>query len=233
MKSLKIYKDLSFEGKEIFIVTSRNNSFLSKVLAPYIKQLGIKKIGFIKKDAFLDSLNSIISQTPGNISYTSFEKEQGFLSLNVFIRYLTYSGLELSFIGLFLAIALAILGVNFSKQVLGFNAFGVYYPILLALCLLLLSFSFVLVFFILGFFSIYLVSLLTKKTYLLYFSKRAVLITLFLIITLLFLGIDNYFSLGIIDISTFSNKFILFPFLFLLLIADKVLHEEVQVFSKK
>ena len=233
VKSLKTYKDLSFSEKDIFIVTSRNNSFLSKVLAPYIKQLGIKKIGFIKKDSFLDSLNSIISQTPANISYTSFEKEQWFFSLNIFIRYLTYSGLELSFIWLFLSIALAILGVNITKQCIWLNAFGVYYPILLALCLVLLNISFVAVFFIIWFFSIYLVSLLSKKIYLLYVSKRTVLITLFLILTLLFLGIDNYFSLGIIDISTFSNKFILFPFLFLLLIADKVLHEEVQVFSKK
>lgn len=184
---MKTYKDINFSQKDIFVITSRNNSFLSKVLAPYIKQLGITKIGFIKRDSFLDALNNIVSELPANIKYTSFEKEQSFFSLNMFIRYLTYSGLELSFIGLFLAISCAILFVNFAKQCIGLNAFGVYYPILLALCLVLLNASFVIVFFILGFFSIYMVSLLSKKTYLLYVSKRTVLITIFFILTLLFL----------------------------------------------
>lgn len=39
VKSQKSYKNLNFSQKDIFIITSRNNSFLSKVLAPYIKQL--------------------------------------------------------------------------------------------------------------------------------------------------------------------------------------------------
>ena len=233
VKSLKSSKDLDFSQKDIFVITSKNNSFLSKVLAPYIKQLGITKIGFIRQDSFLDALSDIIGNLPANIKYTSFEKQQSFFSLNMFIRYLTYSGLELSFIGLFLSISLAILVVNFAKQVVGLNVFGVYYPVLLALCLVLLKFSFVIVFFILWFISLSILTLLSKKTYLLYVPKRTILLTLFLILTLVFLGIDNYFSLGIIDINTFSNTFILFPFLILLLISDKVLHEEVQILSKK
>ena len=123
VKSLKSYKDLDFSQKDIFIITSRNNSFLSKVLAPYIKQLGIKKIGFVRQESFLDALSNIIGNLPANIKYTSFEKQQSFFSLNMFIRYLTYSGLELSFIGLFLAISLAILLVNVAKQCIGLNVF--------------------------------------------------------------------------------------------------------------
>ena len=109
VKSQKNYKDFHFSKKDIFIITSQNNSFLSKVLAPYIKQLGIKKIGFMNQESFLDTLSDIISKVPTNIRYISFEKQQSFFSLNMFIRYLTYSGLELSFIALFLTLSLALL----------------------------------------------------------------------------------------------------------------------------
>lgn len=77
----------------------------------------------MKQDSFLDALSDIIGNLPANIKYTSFEKQQSFFSLNIFIRYLTYSGLELSFIGLFLAISLAILLVNIAKQCIGLNVF--------------------------------------------------------------------------------------------------------------
>lgn len=233
LKIQKIKNDATLKDKEIYIITTRNYSFLSKVLAPYMNQMGVKKIWFVQVDNFLDSVNNIISKNLWNISYAYFDRETNFFSLNTFLRYLTYSWLELSFLGVFLSMALAILVVNFSKQFIWLNAFWVYYPILLALCLTLLNIYFVWIFLLLGFISIYWVFLISKKVHLLYYSKRSLLMTLFIILTLIFLGIDNYFETSIIDINIFSNKFILFPFIFLLLVADKVLHEEVQVFSKK
>lgn len=233
LKIQKIKNDSTLKDKEIYIITTRNYSFLSKVLAPYMSQMGVKKIWFVQVDNFLDSVNNIISKNLWNISYTYFDRETNFFSLNTFLRYLTYSWLELSFLWVFLSITLAIFVVNFSKQFIWLNAFWVYYPILLALCLTLLNIYFVWIFLLLGFISIYWVFLISKKIHLLYYSKRSLLMTLFIILTLIFLWVDNYFETSIIDINTFSNKFILFPFIFLLLVADKVLHEEVQVFSKK
>ena len=118
------------------------------------------------------------------------------------------------------------------KQVIGFSVFGIYYPILFAITIVALGFSGALIFILIGFFSITLVNLFTKRVHLLLHAKRALLISLYILLFLLVLGIDNYFELSLIRYTLFDNTLIIFPFFVTIVLADKVFQDDIDIFSR-
>jgi hypothetical protein len=89
---------------------------------------------------------------------------------------LAYSGFSYELIGFLLATCVAIIILNFLKQVVGFNVFGIYYPLLFAITIAVLGFSGALVFLVTGFFSIYLINMFSKRFHLLLHAKRSLLL---------------------------------------------------------
>ena len=118
------------------------------------------------------------------------------------------------------------------KQVIGFSVFGIYYPILFAITIVALGFSGAFIFILIGFFSITLVNLFTKRVHLLLHAKRALLISLYILLFLLVLGIDNYFELSLIRYTLFDNSLIIFPFFVTIVLADKVFQDDIDIFSR-
>jgi hypothetical protein len=219
---------------QMYIISSTRFSLLSKIIAPYINKLSVKKIGVIDPENFLDFVvkksNSEVTQT----NFISFEKEtRYFFSLNTLVQYLTYYGLDYSIIWILLSVSFTLLILNFCKQVIGMNVFWIYYPLLLALCLSIMDVWFVAIFIIISLLAIGGSILLSRLITLLYLSKRSVIISLYIILSLIFLWIDSYFSFGFIQLDWFSNKAILVMLIVFILVSDKIFHEDIPLFSKR
>ena len=117
------------------------------------------------------------------------------------------------------------------KQIIGLNVFGIYYPILLGITLASFWLS-ALVFILIWFLSIILVNLLGNKVHLLIHAKRALLISLYIVLFLVILWIANFFEVTQIDYSLFDNELIIFPLFTTIIIADKIFQEDIRLFSK-
>jgi hypothetical protein len=122
--------------------------------------------------------------------------------------------------------------LNILKQIIGFNVFGIYYPILFAITVVALGISGAFVFIFIGFSSIVVVNLFTKKVHLLLHAKRALLISLYILLFLVVLGVDNYFELSLIRYALFDNPLIIFPLFITIVIADKVFQDDIDMFSR-
>lgn len=117
----------------------------------------------------------------------SYEKGKTIYSLSRFIEFLAYAGFSYQLLAFLLSITFVVLVLNFLKQVVGFNVFGIYYPVLLAITLVSLGISGAAIFMLIGFISIVIVNFFSKKVHLLLHAKRALLISLYILLFLFFL----------------------------------------------
>jgi hypothetical protein len=161
----------------------------------------------------------------------SYEKTKTVYSLSGLLGYLAYAGFSYQLLAFLLSITFVVLILNFLKQIVGLNVFGIYYPVLFAITISLLGIS-AFVFIAIGFFSILLVNAFSKKIHLLLHAKRSLLISLYILLFLFILGMDNIFELSLIRYTVFDNPFIIFPLFITIILADKIFQEDINIFSK-
>lgn len=231
---LKKTKELNFSKKQIYIVSDYSRSFLSKVIAFPLFQLRTSKVYLISNDQLyvLMTRASMGTEWEYDIGQVlSYEKSTTVYSLNWFLEFVAYSGFSYQLIAFLLSLTLVVLMLNFLKQVVWFNVFGIYYPILLAITISSLWVS-AFLFMAIGFISISIVNFVSKKIHLLLHAKRSLLISFYITLFLLILWIDNYFELSIIQYSIFDNVLIIFPLFITIILADKIFQEDIKFFSK-
>ncbi len=227
-------KELNFSKKQIYIISEYSRSFLSKVIAFPLSQLWAKKVVLISEDQLYVLLTRVA--TTGEREYDiwqvlSYEKSKTIYSLSGFLEFLAYSGFSYQLIAFLLSLTLVVLVLNFLKQVVWFNVFGIYYPILFAITVSSLWLS-AFLFIAIGFIAIILVNIFSKKVHLLLHAKRSLLISLYIALFLLVLWVDNFFELSIIRYSIFDNILIIFPLFITVIIADKIFQEDIKIFSR-
>lgn len=128
--------------------------------------------------------------------------------------------------------AIVVLVLNFLKQVVGVHIFSIYNPLFLALCFAVFGLWLTSIFLFIAFLSTRIINLLSSAIPLLYNTRRSLLITLYVLLSLIFLGFDIIFGLQLVDYQIFSNIFTIFPFLFLIMVADKIFHEDINIWSR-
>ncbi|MDD2916612.1 MAG: hypothetical protein PHH70_02070, partial [Candidatus Gracilibacteria bacterium] len=101
-----------------------------------------------------------------------------------------------------------------------------------ALVAVTLGFSTAFMFISIGFISIIIINLFSKKVHLLLHAKRALLISIYILFLLLVLGVDNFFELSFIDYSIFDNPLVIFPLFVAIILSDKVFQEDINMFGK-
>lgn len=224
----------TWDKVQMYLISLTRFSLLSKIIAPYINKLSVKKIGVIEPNNFLDFVVKKWNNEISQVNFISFEKENRYLfSLNTLVQYLAYYGLDYSIIGILLSLTLALLVLNICKQVIGINIFWIYYPLLLALCLSIMDIWFVSIFIIIGLFSIGVSILIGRFIPFLFLAKRTLLLSLYIIFSLIFLWIDSYFWFWFIQLDWFSNKAILVMIIVFIMITEKIFHEDIPLFSKR
>ena len=159
----------------------------------------------------------------------SYEKSKTIYSLSSFLEFLAYSGFSYQLLAFLLSITFVVLILNILKQMIGFNVFGIYYPILFAITITSLGIS-AFIFIVIAFLSILIVNTFSKKIHLLLHAKRSLLISLYIALFLFILGIDNFFELSLINYTIFDNPLIIFPLFVTVILADKIFQEDINMF---
>lgn len=232
---LQKLKQIDFTKKKIYIISNFSKSFLSKVLASSLSQIGATKVFLITENQLYWIIARISTWENENLNVwqeLSYEKWKTVYSLSGFIEFLAYAGFSYQLLALLLSITFIVLILNFMKQVIGFNVFWIYYPVLLAVTIASVGFSSAAIFMIIGFISIISVNLFSKKVHLLLHAKRSLLISIYIMLFLFFLWIDNFFELSYINYAIFDNSLIIFPFFFTIIVADKIFQEDIYLISK-
>jgi 7 transmembrane helices usually fused to an inactive transglutaminase len=231
-------KQVDFGAKEIYIISDYSKAFLSKVIAAPLSKLGAKR-AYLISEADLYGLAASLSIGTDTTSLKSiqwqelsYEKNDRVYSLDGLLGMLAYSGFSYELIGFLLATCVAIIILNFLKQVVGFNVFGIYYPLLFAITIAVLGFSGALVFLVTGFFSIYLINMFSKRFHLLLHAKRSLLLWTYVFLLLLALGVDNFFEFHLVQYSVFENALIVFPLLITVILAEKIFQEDINLFER-
>lgn len=228
LEHLKQLYNISFSEKQIYVISSSSRPFLSKVLASSFAKTGIQNISLISPDqlntllsewSFRDNPDATLGET---ISYTT----SGFIpTLGSFFEFLAYSGVSYQLLGFLLSIACVALVYNISKQIVGIYVFGMYYPLVFAVIITIMGIRFTGAFILVALLAIGLTSLITKHVHLLFNARRALLVSIYILIGFLFLGIDNVFSLGIFSVSSLNTPTTLVTLFVILFIVERFLEE--------
>jgi len=222
----------SLSSKHIFVVSDINESFLAKILGQSIWRLGITEVSLVDPSGLFELLLQI---TPENLSFgrtVSYSTETFSYSLSRFLEYLLYFGFWYNFLWFLLKVAIVLLVLNFLKQAIGVHIFAIYNPLFLALCFAVFGLGLTSIFLFIAFLSTRIINLLSSRIPLLYNTRRSLLITLYILLSLIFLGLDIILGLKLVDYAIFSNLFTIFPFLFLIMVADKIFHEDINIWSR-
>jgi hypothetical protein len=180
---------------------------------------------------FLAQIN-VASEIPPSIETISYTESSRFYSLGGVVEYISYEGFPVSFLGLLLSLAVVTLVLNFLKQIVGVYVFGVYNPILLALSLAVADARIALAFLAIAFLAVAVTGFLAKRFYLLYNAKRSLLIALYILFSIAFVALAHVAGFGAFVNAAFSNPFALFPVFFMVVVADKIFHEDIDIFSR-
>jgi len=230
--------NLQLNEKTIYLITNSNKFFLKRILANHIKPLEITKIYTLPQDKSLNflstlSLGKITNQeeyiTPFSMSFKETPK---YLPISYLVDRLIYHWFPIELITIFLILSLWALVINILRQIVGFSVFGVYSPLLFAVSMSILWIPLSLTFLVVWLITKLLIKLITKRMYLLHNAKSALLIILYFFILLLVFWFNSILWLNWIDISVFTNGYIIFPLIFIVLVSDKVFNEGFKVFSK-
>ncbi len=145
--------------------------------------------------------------------------------MSSFLEYLSYSGVSYQFLGILLSLSVVALTLNFLKQVVGMYVFSIYYPILFAIILLQMGIAFTLAFSVLVVVSLCIVHVVSKRVQLLFNAKRSLLFSIYILLILLTLAVDNYFSLGIFRYTAFENPMTLIAIFTLFFVVERTVYD--------
>lgn len=232
------WQDLELNKKQVFVLNDLNQNFLKRILAKYIKILWISKVYVLNNDynlAFFSSLSfdkNVISETYVKTFSLSFAQVPKYFLLSYLVDNLIYNWFPINLIGLFFALGLAALLVSVFRQVIWFSVFGIYSPIFFATSMAVFGFKLSIILFIIAIIAVILTRLFTKKIYLLYSAKLTILIILYFLMIVLILWLDKILGTNLIDFSVFNNWLVIFPIIFLIVVADKVFYEWFKIQSK-
>lgn len=232
------WQDLELNKKQVFVVNDLNQNFLKRILAKYIKILGISKVYVLNNDyslTFFSSLsfgkNVIVEQYVKTFSL-SFAQVPKYFLLSYLVDNLIYNGFPINLIGLFFSLWLGALLISIFRQVIWFSVFGIYSPIFFATSMAVFGLKLSIILFMIAIIAVLLTRIFTKKIYLLYSAKLTILIILYFLMIVLVLGLDKILNTNLIDFSLFNNLLAIFPIIFLIVVADKVFYEGFKIKSK-
>lgn len=234
IEKLQRLKEISFSKKRFYIISHYQKNFLSKVLASSLAHLKIENISLISSDQFNTLLNKWSygddrSATLGE--RLSYEKSTFAFTMNSFLEYLAYAGVSYQFLGFLLALAVVAVVFNIFKQVIGFDVFSIYYPMLLAIIASQMGLSFSVAFIALAVLAFVIVKFISEKIQLLFNAKKSFLISVYILLVFLALGFDNIFGLSVFRSSMFESPLAIIAIFTILFIVEKII-ENIKIFSK-
>ena len=222
----------------LYVLADINQSAFRRMLARYHDVMWLEKIYVIEKQYIGSLFTSLFLGK--NISTLSFVKTYAvslaysnkFLVISYLVDYLLQHEFPIGTLLFILMLPLLVLLISIFRQVVGLSIFGVFNPLLFTFSLHIIGIPLTIIFFVSAFFATILMRIFTKKIYLLYSAKISLLIVLYSILSLGALWAVDYFWWVALDYTLFQNTYIIFPFLFLIMVWDRVFSEKFYLFDK-
>jgi len=216
---------ISFAEKKVVVVSSIDPALLKKFLAPFFKGQNFE-LYLINMD---ELRNVFFYLSIGEISkvYDSFQNPVTFVgwsqsfTLGSLVDVMIYSWFSMDVLAMLMVVALSILLLVFLRQVIGFSVYGLYYPLLMAGIFVWLWETLTILFFIIALIA-HLVSLLIQeKINMLVHAKMWLYLVIYILLTMLFLGLmtawfDYQWNIGISQ-----DIFIVISYLLIPIVAKK------------
>lgn len=232
------FYELNLEEKDFYLISWISTNFLERTLAQYLERIWITQIYVIQNKDLLRFINdiSIEEEFDKRKEYIdTFSLEFESLQNQYFLSYITnvliYYGMPINLLWIMLTISIAALITSIFRQIIWFSVFWVFYPIMFAVSVLILGLTLTFAFLFIAFISTLLVKLFIKKIHLLSSARVSLLIIVYFIITFLVFWADKAIWTEFIDYTVFSNSFIIFPIIFIIIITDKILSDNFSIFS--
>lgn len=230
--------DLSLVKKNIIFVNGMNRNLLKRIVSKYRWYLDADTIYTTDKQNFINLIASLSNkENLAESEYLSLfslseTKSPAYLILSSVVDKLIYNGFPISLIALLLTISLAVLAVTIFRQVIGFDVFGSYSPLMLGLAIHILWFQLSGVLLAFAFLATIFVRLFTKKVYLLYSAKISLLISLYFLWIFVGLSYFYWFLSSFLDFALFANMFVVFPMLLIIFVSEKMFYEGFSFLNK-
>mgnify|MGYP001805910825 CR=1 FL=1 len=228
---------IDFSNKNIYLVANDNKVFLKRILTKYLKPFKNPNIFVVEKTYLLNFLSNLSfdktefdNKMVYNVSLDS-ESQQKYYFFSRVIDYLIYQWMSVNLISFLLVLSISILIISFLRQFVWFSVFGVFYPLMFSISLLLAGIKLSLVLLVIAFVSTFVTKLFVKKIYLLHNAKIALLMIFYVCLLLLFIWLERYLWWNLIDFQMFDNMFMIFPLIFVAIIWDKIFSEWFRLFS--
>lgn len=223
---------------DLYVLADINQSAFRRMLARYHNVMWLEKIYVIEKQYIGSLFTSLFLNK--DISTLSFVKTYAvslaysnkFLIISYLVDYLLQHEFPIGTLLFVLILPFLVLIISLSRQVIGLSIFGVFNPLLFAFSLHIIGIPLTLIFFVAAFLATIFMRIFTKKIYLLYSAKISLLVVLYSILSLGALWAVNYFGWAVLDYNLFQNTYIIFPFLFLIMVGDRVFSEKFYLFDK-
>lgn len=238
ISKLNVTNSLTLNKKEIFLISDVNQNFIKRIISKYLQNLWINKISVLDTDYAPILLSNIafnrkVTEQPYIKSIPLVFKEMPrYYPISYIIDFLIYKWFPINLVGLILILCASVLLITIFRQVVWFSVFGIYSPLLFTVSLYLLGIQPALFLFAIALLSTLLIRFLTTKLYLLHSAKVSLLVILYFFLTIVVLGLDSLRGTNLINLEIFTNGFIIFPILFLIIVSDKIFNEWFKIFSK-
>ncbi len=228
---------IDFSNKNIYLIANDNRVFLKRILTKYLKPFKNPNIFVVEKGYLLNFLSNLSfdksdfdSKFVYNISLGSKDQSNYYYFSRV-IDYLIYQWMSVNLLSFLLVLSVSILIISFLRQFVWFSVFGLFYPLMFSILLLLVGIKLSLMLLLITFLSTVVTKFFVKKIYLLHNAKVALLMIFYVCLLLLFLALERLVWLKLIDFSIFDNMFMIFPLIFVAIIWEKIFNDGFKLFS--
>ncbi len=232
-------KDIDVSWTDVYVIADITQSYFRRLLARYTNVSWIEKVYVTQKQYFWSLFTSLLLEDKSPESYDfvksyslSLEDSNKMYFLSYITDYLLFNWFPLWILTLILLLPFVWLVISFARQVVWLSVFGVFTPLLFATSMYVLGVRPSLLLLLSWGIAVILVSLLTRKVYLLYSPKVSLMMILYCIMTLVVRWLHEYLDLQWVDMSSYSTNIVIFPFVVILYVAKWVFSDSFLQFKK-
>lgn len=223
----KIYTD-----KKFVLLIDSFRSFFAKLIIPYVKWVYSNNIYIYSSRDLLNILWDIYQSKQldsANLLTTSSVWNKWYFPLSYFVNKLIEHWIDVNILAIVIIALLWTILVAFFRQFIGFSVFWVYTPLIFSIMYITLWFKLLSVLFVLAILAQLLTYIITKKIYILYASKISLTYIIYVIISIVVVGL--LIKLGLFTDFKVDNSVVLAYFIMPLLTKNLV-KEETSIFSR-
>lgn len=230
--------DIDASSSQFFVIADVTQSYFRRLLARYITAAGIQKVFVLKDDYFWSLFTSLLlDKDPEQYDFiksysVSLENSNKRMFLSYMTDSLLFNWFPLGIISLVLILPFVALLISVARQVIWLSVFGVFTPLLFGISMFVIGVTPSLMLLLSATLAVIAIHWITRYIYLLYSPKISLMLILYCIFTILLRRWHNALWLNRVDMSSYSNSYVIFPFIAILIVAKWVFSDSFLQFKK-